>query len=138
MNVNKSRGLIIVLSILAVISSFAFDNKWVALTLMLFSTLMAVVILVSPIFVIFHDRFCDSFLCAPAVSAAPTLFGKPAPLHLHGGDHLHPVYCQTSPEDQTFLRKQPGCVGLHRRSSPGAKPFFERTVLSDQSLHSVL
>lgn len=45
MNVNKSRGLIIVLSILAVVSSFAVDNKWVALALMILSTLMAVTIL---------------------------------------------------------------------------------------------
>lgn len=39
---NKTRGLIIVLSLLALASSFAFENKWVTLSLMTICTLAAV------------------------------------------------------------------------------------------------
>lgn len=45
MNVNKVRGLIILLSFLALASSFIFENKWVALILMAVCVVAAVVIL---------------------------------------------------------------------------------------------
>ena len=45
MNVNKTRGLILVLSILALVSSFAFANKWIALSLMIICIGTAVVTL---------------------------------------------------------------------------------------------
>lgn len=45
MNVNKSRGLIIGLSILSVVFSFAVKDKWAALSLMFFCIFMAIITL---------------------------------------------------------------------------------------------